>query len=208
VGGKNPVNLTKDSTDDNTQPAFSPDGERVAFRSERDGGGIFLMGATGEDVRRLAEFCYNAAWAPDGQDVCSTGWFWRAEDTGTGHNGQLFRINISTGQSRPIPGKIEDARQPSWSPNGYRIAYWRRRQAARYLDWTLLLRSQNKWRALKNKSPSFGGHTRNRLAAVATVNAETLVSRQDDKVGESFAHAHQTSIGEAHRDVAVLLYEP
>ena len=80
--------------------------------------------------------------------------------------------------------------------------------AARYLDWTLLLRSHNKWRALKNKSPSFGGHTRNRLAAVATVNAETLVSRQDDKVGESFAHAHQTSIGEAHRDVAALLYEP
>ena len=34
----------------NTQPAFSPDGERIAFRSSRDGGGIFLMGATGESV--------------------------------------------------------------------------------------------------------------------------------------------------------------
>jgi serine/threonine protein kinase len=138
VGGKNPVNLTKDSADDNTQPALSPDGERVVFRSERDGGGIFLMGATGEDVRRLAKFCYNPAWAPDRQEiVCSTGWFWRAEDTGTSHNGQLFRINISTGQSRPIPGKIEDARQPSWSPNGYRVAYWGRRQAAQRDIWTV-----------------------------------------------------------------------
>jgi len=50
VGGKNPINLTKDSAADDTQPAFSPDGERIAFRSERDGGGIFLMGATGERV--------------------------------------------------------------------------------------------------------------------------------------------------------------
>ena len=138
VGGKNPVNLTKDSTDENTQPTFSPDGERVAFRSERDGGGIFLMGATGEDVKRLVDLCYNPAWAPDGQEiVCSTGWFWRAEDTGTSHNGQLFRINVSTGERRLIPGKIEDARQPSWSPNGYRIAYWGRRQAGQRDIWTV-----------------------------------------------------------------------
>src|SRR5438876_6321660 len=61
VGGKNPLNLTKDSAADDTQSAFSPDGERVAFRSERDGGGIFLMGATGESVKRLTNFGYNPA---------------------------------------------------------------------------------------------------------------------------------------------------
>jgi hypothetical protein len=43
---------------------------------------------------------------------------------------------------------------------------------------------------------------------VATVNAEILIIRQDDGVGEGFAHAHQTSIGKAHGDVAVLLYDP
>ena len=51
AGGK-PLNLTADSPADETQPAFSPDGQQIAFRSERDGGGIFLMGATGESVRR------------------------------------------------------------------------------------------------------------------------------------------------------------
>src|SRR6266496_2743821 len=73
VGGKNPLNLTKDSPADDSQPAFSPDGERVAFRSERDGGGIFLMGATGESVKRLTNFGYNPAWSPDGKEiVCAT----------------------------------------------------------------------------------------------------------------------------------------
>ncbi len=50
VGGEVAFNLTEDSPADDTQPAFSPDGESIAFRSERDGGGIFLMGATGESV--------------------------------------------------------------------------------------------------------------------------------------------------------------
>jgi serine/threonine protein kinase len=51
--GQTPINLTADSMDDDDQPAFSPDGERIAFRSSRDGGGIFMMGRTGEAVRRL-----------------------------------------------------------------------------------------------------------------------------------------------------------
>jgi hypothetical protein len=44
---RHPHNLTRISDDDDDQPAFSPDGERIAFRSSR-GGGIFVMGRTGE----------------------------------------------------------------------------------------------------------------------------------------------------------------
>ena len=64
VGGRNPVNLTPDSPEADTAPAFSPDGERIAFRSERDGGGIFVMGSTGESVKRLTDFGYDPAWSP------------------------------------------------------------------------------------------------------------------------------------------------
>ena len=125
VGGRNPVNLTKDSMDDDTQPAFSPDGERIAFRSEREGGGVFVMGATGENVRRLTDFGYNPAWSPDGSElVVTTGWFLRPEDAGTSALGQLFRVNVATGEKRLITGQIEDAKQPHWSPHGDRVAYW------------------------------------------------------------------------------------
>src|SRR4029453_12439485 len=64
VGGKNPINLTKDDPGDDTEPAFSPDGTQIAFRSERQGGGIFLIGATGESVRRLTDVGFTPAWSP------------------------------------------------------------------------------------------------------------------------------------------------
>jgi serine/threonine protein kinase len=69
VGGQNPINLTNDSLDDDTQPAFSPDGDSIAFRSERQGGGIFVMGRTGESVRRVTEFGYTPVWSPDGTQL-------------------------------------------------------------------------------------------------------------------------------------------
>jgi Tol biopolymer transport system component/serine/threonine protein kinase len=125
VTGKNPVNLTKDSLDDDTQPSFSPDGERIAFRSEREGGGVFVMGATGENVKRITDFGYNPTWSPDGNEiVVTTGWFLRVEDAGTSVTGQLFRVNITTGERRLISGKIGNAKQPHWSPHGDRVAYW------------------------------------------------------------------------------------
>jgi serine/threonine protein kinase len=121
VGGKNPIDLTKDSNDDNSEPAFSPDGERIAFRSERDGGGIFVMGATGESVNRLTDLGYNPAWSPDGSEiVCSTakGDFPESRFSVA----QLWRIKVATGEKRKVSDG--DAVQPSWSPHGHRLAYW------------------------------------------------------------------------------------
>ena len=122
VGGGNPINLTKDPTLDDSQPAYSPDGQQIAFRSEREGGGIFLMGSTGESVRRLSEFGYNPAWSPNGAViVCAT----EKVENPIKHSGiasQLFRITILTGERQII--STGDAVQPSWSPHGTRIAYW------------------------------------------------------------------------------------
>jgi Tol biopolymer transport system component len=120
VGGKNPVNLTKDSSTDNTQPAFSPDGQRIAFRSERDGGGIFIMGATGEDVKRLTDFGYNPAWSPDGSEiVCSTAWFPFANSRLGNVQSKLFRISVSTGGEAVAVTNDDDIDwNPVWSPDG------------------------------------------------------------------------------------------
>jgi Tol biopolymer transport system component len=124
VGGKNRVNLTSDSPADDTQPVFSPNGDQIAFRSEREGGGIFVMGASGESVKRIADFGYHPSWSPDGNEiVCATTTFVRPEQRLSFHS-RLFSIRVSTGEKRPITPAEEFAMQPSWSPHAHRVAYW------------------------------------------------------------------------------------
>ncbi len=67
VGGDRAINLTAGSKVDDSQGKFSPDGEKIVFRSERDGGGLFTMGATGESVRRVTDLGMDPCWSPDGQ---------------------------------------------------------------------------------------------------------------------------------------------
>ncbi|HVT14888.1 MAG TPA: protein kinase [Thermoanaerobaculia bacterium] len=121
VGGGNPIDLTGDSPASDTQPAFSPDGQQIAFRSERTGGGIFVMGATGESVRRLTDFGYNPAWSPDGSEVlCATA---STDDPASRTSAsRLWRVSVASGSKRLV---FEgEGLQPSWSPHGRRIAYW------------------------------------------------------------------------------------
>ena len=121
VAGGNPRNLTEDSPADDTQPAFSPDGQQIAFRSERDGGGIFVMGATGEAPRRLTDFGFNPAWSPDGREIA-------VATEGVSNpktrfsDSRIFRIDVATGTQRSLP--VHDGVQPAWSPHGLRIAFW------------------------------------------------------------------------------------
>ena len=135
VGGKNPVNLTKDSIADDTQPVFSPDGERIAFRSDRDGGGIFVMGASGENVKRIADFGHDPAWSPDGREIVFASTIGDPESRLSSQT-QLFIVNITTGEKHPITPQTGIALQPHWSPHGYRVAYWAQVQG-RLNVWTI-----------------------------------------------------------------------
>jgi Tol biopolymer transport system component/serine/threonine protein kinase len=121
VGGRNPVNLTQNSEGDDIEAAFSPDGNRIAFRSSRDGGGIFLMGATGESVRRLTDFGYSPSWSPDGNKIviATEGVL---EIMARSTTSQLWIIDAESGAKKLL--FKGDAVHPQWSPHGTRIAFW------------------------------------------------------------------------------------
>ena len=122
VGGANAINLTKDSASDDLQAVYSPNGEQIAFRSDRDGGGLFVMGATGENIRKISDFGYHPAWSPDGKEIAfSATTFEDPTDRGQ-FPAALWAVNIASGEKRELTKG--DAVQPSWSPNGERIAFW------------------------------------------------------------------------------------
>jgi eukaryotic-like serine/threonine-protein kinase len=122
VDGQNPINLTKDCDKPDRTPAFSPTGDRIAYRSECGGGGIYVMGATGESARRLTDFGVSPAWSPDGREIV-VATDMRPQPFDTNVTSALWVINVATGAKRLL---FEgDAADPTWSPHGFRIAYWR-----------------------------------------------------------------------------------
>ena len=121
VGGQNAFPITKDPNVDDDQPAFSPDGERIAFRSSREGGGIFLMGRTCEAMKRLTRTGFNPSWSPDGskivfatENVQLTPMNWEGAS-------ELWTVDVVTEAMQRLTA--ESAVQPSWSPHNHRIAY-------------------------------------------------------------------------------------
>ncbi len=144
AGVEQPVNLTAGSPGDDTHPAFSPDGKRIAFRSERpDGGGIFLMNVdeAGRPAYRLTGIGYHPAWSPDSREILvSTVAI--TDPTIRDRSSQVWGIDVEKGTRRLLLNR--DAVQPSWSPNGKRIAYWSvLAKNGRRMIWTVAADGKN-----------------------------------------------------------------
>jgi Tol biopolymer transport system component len=120
--GQAAINLTKNPAND-AQPAFSPDGESIVFRSSRDGGGLFVMARTGESVKRLTPNGFTPAWFPDGKRIVyATQTTSVVDSRGGGGPSELWVVDSNGGEPRRL--FAGDAMQPRVSPHGLRIAFW------------------------------------------------------------------------------------
>jgi eukaryotic-like serine/threonine-protein kinase len=121
ANGQTAINLTKDSAANDIAPVFSPDGERILFRSGRDGGGLYVMGRTGEAPRRVSSDGVTSSWSPDGSEIV-VATASASDPINRTVLSSLRVVRLDTGATRVL---LEaDGMNPDWSPNGRFIAYW------------------------------------------------------------------------------------
>jgi serine/threonine-protein kinase len=102
------------------QPAWSPDGRRIAF-SRVGGGGvdIFIMNADGSEQTRLTNqtaagpMAHGATWSPDGKRIAFQS-FVRPD---------IYVIAVDGTGLTNLTNRPASDGSPAWSPDGHRIAF-------------------------------------------------------------------------------------
>jgi len=112
-----------------TEPAFSPDGSRIAFTSTRDGNPeIYVMDADGTSAGRLTNSPGadgDASFTADGQAVVF-------HSQRTGHR-QIFLQPITSSDAVQLTQEPADNSQPTVSPDGETIAFVSNREGNNHI---------------------------------------------------------------------------
>lgn len=105
------------------QPRFSPDGARIAFTSDRDGGdNVWVMGRDGKEPQAVSEEDFrllnNPVWSPDGEYLAARKHFTSTRSLGAG---EIWLYHRSGGQGLQLnekPNEQKDLGEPAFSPDG------------------------------------------------------------------------------------------
>jgi Tol biopolymer transport system component len=110
--------LTSDAGND-AEPAWSPNGRKIAFTSDRAGNqDVYVVRPNGRGLRRLTTTAAEdsePAWSPNGRRIVFT-----SDREG---NQDVYSMTARGRALRRLTRGARDEGQPAWSPDGRRIAY-------------------------------------------------------------------------------------
>src|SRR5262249_49910080 len=114
---------------DDREPAFSPEGSKIVFHSDRDGGGIYVMSLFGGEAKLLVKHGRRPRFSPDGSLIV----FWDGPmsrgasdsegDTSSVSGGKIYVVASTGGVPRQLRPDFPTARYPVWSPDGRYILF-------------------------------------------------------------------------------------
>jgi len=121
------------STREDRSPQYSPDGAKIAFRSDRSGSNeIWVSDSNGEHAVQVTNFrgplTGSPHWSPDGT--------WIAFDSRPMGNGDIFVVPSGGGAARRITLDRADDVTPSWSNDG-RWIYFASNRTGTYQVWKI-----------------------------------------------------------------------
>ena len=117
--GGQPRNLSRAGSDD-SDPAPSPDGRQIAFARGAD---IWLMNADGSRQRQLVRGGHHPVWSPNGKAIAYDGGGpgdCPPPSLRCGHTVAVWTVRLDGSPPRLLQAS---SRNPSWSPDGRRLAY-------------------------------------------------------------------------------------
>jgi len=113
------VSRLTDNPYSDMQPAWSTDGNRIAFSSDRENRGIYIMNIDGSNLTQIVSGdAVNPSWSPDGKQIAFSA------NRGLQGLGDIYLIDLETRQERQLTATSNGGMEPAWSPDGQKITFW------------------------------------------------------------------------------------